>query len=370
MAVAGELSLRIPWDGKVIGGVAIESTRPQAWRLLAGKTPQQAVQMIPLLYSICGKAQQTAAVAALAAARGDDAMRLDASLARATACEVMREHLWRLLLDWPQLLGLSMAREQFVSWHGTLKAIAAGKENAEALCEQLPQQLLGLSAAEWRSIESYGDLMACCRKGGGLAGPLLLALDRRESELAGAHATCDLLPDWTVNDALQACAGHVDAEFAARPHCDGRPMEAGTLALRQRDPLLQDILRVRPARLLARVVARLADLQDSVEALAHGAEGGRIECAAVADGTGLALVRTARGMLMHYVCIEDDAGTEKVAQYLTIAPTEWNFHPQGALTTGLTGVAAADEEQLMETTRMWVLSLDPCVECRIEVSHA
>ena len=370
MAEAGELSLRIAWDGKAIGDVAIKSTRPQAWRLLAGKTPQQALQMVPLLYSICGKAQQTAAVAALAAARGDGAKRLDATLERATACEAMQEHLWRLLLDWPQLLGLPKAQQQFVAWHGMLKAIAAGKESAEILREQLPQQLLGPSAAEWRSIDSHADLMACWREGGGLAAPLLSALDQRESELAGGQAACELLPDWTVSDALQACAGHIDAEFAARPHLDGRPMEVGTLAYWQHAPLLQDILRVRRTRLLARVVARLGDLQDSVEALTDGADGRRIESATVADGTGLALVRTARGMLMHYVRIESAAEREKVAQYLTVAPTEWNFHPQGALATGLTGIAAADEERLMETARMWVLSLDPCVECRIEVRHA
>ena len=61
---------------------------------------------------------------------------------------------------------------------------------------------------------------------------------------------------------------------------------------------------------------------------------------------------------------------EKIAQYFVIAPTEWNFHPQGTLATGLAGVAAGSEEQLMETARMWVLSLDPCVEYRVEVIHA
>jgi len=369
MTDAGELSLRVAWDGSTIGGVAVESTRPQAWRLLAGRTPQQAVQMVPLLYSVCGKAQQTAAVAAVAAARGDDVMRLDASLARAAGCEAMQEHLWRLLLDWPQLLGLPAARQQFVSWHGELKAIAAGAEDAQVLREQLPQQLLGLSAAEWRSIDSYAELSAWWRAGGGLAGPLVQALDQRESMLEGAPPTCDLMPDWTVHDALQACDGHIDPEFAAMPHCDGRPMEAGTLAFRQHAPLLQDILHVRRTRLLARLIARLVDLQDSVDALAHGVDSGRIESATVADGVGMALVRTARGALMHYVRIDNAAGTEKVAEYLTIAPTEWNFHPQGALAS-LAGVGAADEEQLMETVRMWVLSLDPCVEYRIEVDHA
>jgi len=111
-------------------------------------------------------------------------------------------------------------------------------------------------------------------------------------------------------------------------------------------------------------------LLDSMDALAHGTDSRRVECATLAEGAGMALVRTARGALMHYVRIDHAGGAEKVAEYLTIAPTEWNFHPQGTLVSGLTGVRAADEEQLMEIARNWVLSLDPCVGYRIEVCHA
>ena len=82
--------------------------------------------------------------------------------------------------------------------------------------------------------------------------------------------------------------------------------------------------------------------------------------------TGLSLVKTARGMLMHYVRI----GVGRVAEYLTIAPTEWNFHPQGALVTGLTGLKENDVERLMDTVKTYVLSLDPCVEYVIEIAHA
>ena len=367
MADAGELNLRVAWDGKTVRSVAVESTRPQASRLLAGRTPEQAVQMVSLLYSVCGKAQQAAATAALAAARGKQ----DVALDRTVACEAMQEHLWRLLLDWPQLLGLPAAQQQFVDWHARLGAIAAGERGVETLRDEVLLQLLGLSPGEWRSIVSYADLRLWWRSGRGLVAPLVEALDRREGEAEPAETViCELLPDWTVHDALQACAGRFDLEFAARPHNGGRPVEVGALACRQHLPLLQDVMRVRPARLLARLIARLADLQDSVEVLAQGGDSGRVESTAVADGIGIALVRTARGPLLHYVNLDGSGETEKVAQYFVIAPTEWNFHPQGALATGLAGVEADSEAQLMETVGMWVLSLDPCVEYRIEVTHA
>jgi len=143
-------------------------------------------------------------------------------------------------------------------------------------------------------------------------------------------------------------------------------LETGALAHGQHTTLLQDVLRKRPARLLARVIARVIDLLDSAEALAQEKITGRIQAIPASDAAGISVVRTARGMLMHYVRIE----TERVAEYLTVAPTEWNFHPQGALACGLTGLKEHDAEQLMKTVNKYVLSLDPCVEYEIGLSHA
>ena len=50
-------------------------------------------------------------------------------------------------------------------------------------------------------------------------------------------------------------------------------------------------------------------------------------------GTGLGLVESARGCLCHRVAVA--AG--RVSDYKILAPTEWNFHPEGPLTRGLLG---------------------------------
>ena len=159
---------------------------------------------------------------------------------------------------------------------------------------------------------------------------------------------------------------HPAPEFAAAPQHDEMPMETGMLAHNQHTPLLQDVLHNRPARLLARAIARLVDLLDSAEALAKENMSGRVQGISASDGTGLSIVRTARGMLLHYVSIE----AERVANYLTVAPTEWNFHPKGALVSALTGLKESDAERLMATVKCFVLSLDPCVEYEIELNHA
>jgi hypothetical protein len=66
----GKLRLRVIWDGNTVLGVEVKSTRPQAYKLLKGRLPENAVQMVSLMYSVCSKAQQAAAIAATSAAQG------------------------------------------------------------------------------------------------------------------------------------------------------------------------------------------------------------------------------------------------------------------------------------------------------------
>ena len=367
MVDVGKLNVRIEWDGAVVRNATVSSTRPLAYWLLAGRPAERVVQLVPMLFSVCGKAQQAAASAAVCAAQGRDLPQA-AAFERCVVCEAMQEHLWRLLLDWPDALGLPQQRQQFVRWHAALGEIAAGQGSAKNLLGELHRVLLGVDDAEWRHVDTHARLGAWWNAGHGLLASLLAALDHRESRLdyAGEAAACDWLPEWCAAEAMQVFAGRLGHEFAARPEHDGRPMETGMLAHGRHIPLLQDVLRRRPARLLARLIARLLDLLDSAEALAREKAGGRVQGVAGGDGVGLSLVRTARGMLLHRVRIE--AG--QVADYLIVAPTEWNFHPQGALASGLIGLREGDEQRLVETAGCQVLSLDPCVEYGIEVVHA
>jgi hypothetical protein len=365
MPDAGKLQLSILWDGNSVLGVGVKSTRHEAYRLLKGRLPDNAVQLLPMLYSVCGKAQQAAAIAAVSAAQGFTWAQ-NSILERSVACEAMQEHLWRLLLDWPNLQGLQADQQQFVRWHGALNEIAAGRGDAANLSLELHRVLLGMGHEEWKQFDCHAKLSEWQKAGQGWLAPVLAALDLKENKLdfVGEPAAGALMPTWTASDVLQIFGSHLNHEFAAMPQYDGKPIETGTLTQNQHTPLLQDVLRKRPSRLLARVIARLVDLLDSAEVLTHENISGRVQGVVAPNATGLSVVRTARGMLLHYVRIE----AERVAEYLTVAPTEWNFHPQGALANGLTGLKENDAERLMETVKHFVLSLDPCVEYEIEIN--
>jgi hypothetical protein len=366
MSSAGKLFLRIVWNGSEIKSVEVKSTRPQAYRILNGKMPDEVVQWVPMLFSVCGKAQQAAAIAALSVAQGQ--VSPQGLLERGVTCEAMQEHLWRLLLDWPKLLGLPPYQQEFVGWHAALNLIASGHGNAEPLLSELRRMLLGVDVAEEEIFASYTSFNAWKNRGKGLLAPILSALDVQESKLSFVteSARCNLQPDWCTADVVGIFADRLSHEFAARPQCEGISLETGELAHRQAIPLLQEVLRNHPHRLLARVIARLLDLLDSADALTHENSTRRIMSGSVSVGAGLSVVRTARGMLMHSVKIESG----RIKDYVIVAPTEWNFHPQGTLVSGLTGLKENDAERLMQTVNNFVLSLDPCVEYEIGIAHA
>ena len=198
--------------------------------------------------------------------------------------------------------------------------------------------------------------------------PIVGALSINESRLAFAQESeaCSLLPNLSSTEVMNIYSGQLDNEFAAMPHYGEKPMETGSLAWAQHASLLQAILSKRPARLLARLIARIDDLLDSAEALSQGNLTGRVQSVSLNNESGLSVVRTARGMLLHHVQINSD----RIKEYLIVAPTEWNFHPLGALVSGLTGLMENDEKRLMEIVKFFVLSLDPCVEYEIEIYHA
>lgn len=361
MADGGGLRLHVLHDGRSIVDVEVESTRPQVFRLLKGKTPEHVIQLAPALFSLCGRAQAAAAEAAVAAARNAGLTRRLA-LERAVACEAMQEHWWRLLLDWPKVLGLAQLQGDFVRWHGMLRKIAAGQGDMAALKGEIEALWLGMPAVEWLEMENWGDLQRWWQTSASPAASLFAALDVDAMDAQPAKPVdVPLLPNWTAAEAFASCAGKLNADFAACPAWNAAPAETGALAYHAAVPMLRQAMRERPSRVLARVLARAYDTLQMMS----GNLAGRLDYAGSQPGAGLAIVRTARGVLLHHVCIVEDL----VQDYLVVAPTEWNFHPAGVLAAGLVGLQG-DAGQLAQAAERQVLSLDPCVGYEVEMSHA
>ncbi|MDP2825827.1 MAG: nickel-dependent hydrogenase large subunit [Sulfuritalea sp.] len=305
-------------DGRV-SAVNVASERPAVAQALRGRPADEAVRLVPLLFALCGKAQGRAAVLALAAARGEQCpVHLDAAIEQ----EVMREHLWRWLLDLPPSLGAAAMRDEFVAATGW---IADGRRDELATL---------------------------------LAGPGIEALCRRLGEVEDASDPQPRPPFLPPLDAQGSLAPwpQLDAGFCRRPHWQGAAAETGAIARQQGRAGFT------ASAFAARWLARLAELRDWAAGSARVGAGGTASAVQVETGRGRALVDTARGLLMHEIVLDG----ERIADYFIVAPTEWNFHPQGPLGGWLIGRDAADRVALEAFAARAVAALDPCVRWELE----
>lgn len=303
-------------DGRV-SAVRVSSARPDVAVVLRGRIADQAVERLPLLSALCGRAQARAAALALAAARSEEcAPRFDPDVRR----EVMREHLWRCLLDLPALLAEPAVQQEFVS---AVKMVT--EENRAGLHALLHStRIAALHQRLYQPEESHP-----------VSSRLLPRLDARGS-----------LAEWP----------RLSAGFCRLPDWRGRPAGTGAIARQQQTDKKTTSL------FSACWQARFDELLEWTKGDVTIGAGGTVSAMPVANGIGRSLVETARGVLMHEIVLDG----ERIADYLIVAPTEWNFHPQGILVEQLLGQDAEDRDALQQHVTRTVAALDPCVPWELE----
>ena len=377
MSIEGEIGVTLHWDGSRVRHLTLASTRPlAAARVLLGRSPGDAAALVPRLYAICGQAQGAACAAALrAAGAGDDSV--PAVVGWTVALEALQETLWRLLIDaprWlslpPQLALVAPARAAVAQAVAALKAQPgqprpALAEAAAVLGDIARQHVYGCDPAAWlatadaAAFDHWRDntdtlparalaLLAATAPGLGRSDTALMpGLDD------GAWASA------VVPALLQ------DPLFAQAPTWAGRPVETGALARCRDQPLVAALIARDGHSAATRLAARLAEAAALLRdlATADGDAVGWFRAWPLGASLGLSAVQTARGLLLHLVRLADG----RIADYRIVAPTEWNFHPQGALFRGIVGTAAPDDATLRSRTGLAVQALDPCVGFRVEV---
>ena len=364
MGPEGALRVGLRVEGGRVAGVRLSSSRPDiAGQLLSGRSRAEAAALVPRLFSVCAQSQSVASALACAAAALEpvDAQRL-ARARRTVAAETLRELALRTLLQWPKALGETPAEDCVAAARGTLGAVAGASSDAVALAA------FGRPAAQWLALQTLPELQHWAAQGQSAAARFVRqVLDAEAADGAppspGA-GTVALLPSPLAPADLAELAGAAAAQrrFSRRPVWRGLPAETGALARQQRNALLQALLQRGHGRLAARAVARLRELA----LLLAGRGDVALGAATLADGSGLGWVENARGLLMHRLQLVQG----RTAGYRIVAPTEWNFHPDGALPVALRDRPAHDLDALRQRARLLVDSLDPCVACSVEIEDA
>lgn len=363
--------------------VTIDSSRPvmATSRLFNGRRIDEVTGMVPMLFSVCAIAQSVAAVEACEQAAGISPQCRQQQLRQMLVdFETAKEHLWRILLDWPLFCDEQAEAGAMAEPLATLKdfrsvlnpagVMRAGEPLAEdraplmaaigRLESVVETQVLGESCASWFEIDDLERLSAWAGQQESCAARMIdLILRQGWAEMGRARFSP--LPVLEAEQARQLLTSEKAERFIAKPQLDGQCYETNSLVRMQRHPLIAAISEEYGYGLLARFVARLLELASIPRSLAERAEGSgqmqQQESAQLPDGEGIALVEAARGRLLHRVVLEG----ERIAQYQVVAPTEWNFHPQGVLAQSLVGLAWSDQARLSRQAGLMVQAIDPCV---------
>lgn len=367
--------------------VDVESSRPlQACRVMIGKVPDEVLSLLPLMFNVCGVAQARATLAAIqrelgvTPRQGDEAAR-----DLLVAVETAREHLLRIFLDWPRLFELdfdnrvlpriSHLNSDFAAClfrdgngfalHSVIEPDQAGlAQQCDQLETILRESVFGMPCAEWLALRGITELESWLDHGDSVAARATAQIHRRGwSELA--QTRCADLPELSAQELLARFSDESVDQFVALPQWDGQCYETTTLSRQRRHPLVLSLTDDLGSGLLVRWVARLVELATIPGRIAKLGqalvEDDQVDVEKPVDTVGIAQVEAARGRLVHRVSIDDGV----VVDYRILAPTEWNFHPDGIVGEGLAQLT--ERESIDICARTVINAIDPCVGYRLRV---
>jgi Ni,Fe-hydrogenase III large subunit len=376
MPVEG-LELRLSWRDGRCHDVAVHNRRPlDVWQALVGKRVEEAVALAPLLSSICSMAQGLAGVRACEAALGVT-VSPEQEHARELVAVVERlsNHLWFWLLTAPTLMGAPprhadarVGRAQLAEVQaaaGLAKgAVQLGGVDLSPNVARLGTCLEALEA--WLVAQGFAPaappfLEHLARLGGAPGKAFRFVMN-------GPHAAAGATSLGARPTAAQVAASvRAEPAFARAPTVSGAPVDVGLLSTWSSHPLVAQAIAAAGPGLFARLTARYVEtcaLSNQLHHLAQILRPLRREPVVTrASGLGAGAAETSRGPLIHAVDVEEG----RVVAWRVVAPTEWTFHPRGAVREALVGMSAPDVQSAQQAARFVVTVLDPCVEFTVSM---
>ncbi len=352
----------------------LRNTRRNWISMLApGRNASGLPALVAGLYSLCGRSHQICAGMALAAARGESANA--PGDAQAVQFETASEHVRRIGLEWPALLaGPGRAADAGnANWRASLRQCPLFVPEANPQSPPWPGRMLAWLKKEWLGMDARQWLDRWQSTGpdwlGEWSAQRLTGLARLLHDsicLLSFPSDCEtsgpevMALGWTDDSAHRSFSDLADRllasdQFALAPRQSGCAAQTGNWT-RHNDP---DPLLTQPYELLG---SRLADLIRLCLPDRAGAGGsGWLARGAISTGPlgALAWLEMARGLLIHAVRL-DPADPDRVLAYQILAPTEWNFHPDGIVAQHLSRMDPAHPKTDPQVALL-MAAYDPCV---------
>lgn len=386
--IEGALSVRLQVGGGRVTAARVRVQRPlAAARALGGRTVADALKLVPLLFSVCSTAQGMAALTACEQALGIDAPP-DQRIARDLLVmgETATSHGWHVLMDWPRLLEETPSTEQLAALRTATGSLMSGlyperdslapgggalhpKEAVLRLVAARLDAHITQSVFGGAPCPTTVDELEAWAGTGDTAAARLMAETLDEPNPGYGSTGVPLLTGKTA--AWFAARLAADPAFSLAPLTEDGPAVTGPAAAAADSPLVRAVTaRFGANGLVTLLAARLAALaalpgrmDAAIDALLACPGSPAPTAAPGTGGTGTAVVDTARGTLVHWAQMQGGIITD----YRIAAPTEWNFHPDGTLARGLTGVEAGPG--LHGLAARLITALDPCVGWALDIDR-
>lgn len=368
--------------------IKISSSRPlHAANILLGKTPEQALDTIPLLFSVCGVAQSRAALSAIQQAQHIP-LNKHLELARdiMVLSENAKEHLLRIFLDWPSLFehpnnnnnlpyitkltqnfktSLFSKAQAFTLDSQLNSDILSTEKYIQSLEHYLEQHVFNVPIKEWLSIDNIEQLNHWAKQQNGTAAYSISKICE-QGWAAQGNANCAPLPTLENNSLSERFLASNANAFIAQPTWQEQCYETTSLSRYQHHPLIKALNNKFHSGLITRWVARLIELASIPQQMRSHLEliqKTQPSTKKNSASQGLSQVEAARGRLVHHVAIKNNS----IERYQILAPTEWNFHPNGLIQESLRHIKCQSASQWAHVAKLLINTIDPCVGYQLRI---
>jgi len=346
-------------------------------QLLRGRQGELVVRTLGNVFTLCAHAHQRTARLALHAACPQANSVLPVESPVLLRLETARDHLRSMALDWPHRHPELLQSPPNLDWLrdcplplATPAAESLSEAAATTALAQLNawlERLLNQPVQEWLAQHRDTDTLAqWCRSRAHHLPPAhflaawyplahTLTPQTRCLHLLDTDTTVKLVQLREIGSAIAS-----DPAFVQRPLWHGQPAETGVWTRLRHPTASNPLAHTAWTRLSARWLELLElaciDCNPTEQKNAPALlDSGALH---LGQGQAIAWCEMARGLLLHWVQLNPQGGVE---DYRVLAPTEWNFHPEGALAHALTALSAHDTS----AAQCLAAAYDPCVNCTV-----
>lgn len=364
MSFVGNLNIVLKTEECRVTDASVKaSSQIAVENLFIDKTPEEVLELTPVLFSLCPDSQTAAAKLALYAAEGKNTEEIFKDCVWQNYLEIINEGIRFFLLQ--------LAPEQF------------RKKNIRRIVE-IRNQVSELKKTNPRDLEK---VKLGKRKLADLALPLLLAdfgEDWEQDLLNGfTDETSEDIPSifallsshrslgWSslplLKKTLRVLLEDIKERklWTSKGHKFDIKHLSGAVARQRKDPLISYLLTLDGdtayTRLCARFVELIVSIMDDMPA------NETVAVLQLEENCAISVVQNSRGVLFHFAKLRKKEGKMVIADYGILTPTELNVTDSVNFTESLKGISAETEEQLKEFVYFVVSSYDPCVQINIEV---